>query len=72
MEDSSRSLAMTYYCYNCQRLQERAPHGVCYKCGSGHIFATGWLMRSRQARMAWLNQIWGENRRIAKATVASF
>jgi rRNA maturation endonuclease Nob1 len=62
MGDKSFALAMTYYCYNCQQLQERAPHGTCYSCGSDHIFANGWLMRSRQARMAWLNKIWGEKK----------
>lgn len=44
-------LDTAYACYSCREIQDRAPTGACFNCGSENIQPLGWLGRKRAERV---------------------
>lgn len=51
-----------YLCSECQEIQQGAPKGACFVCGSQEIFPLSWLLRKRSERVRWLELVSGRKR----------
>jgi hypothetical protein len=51
--------ALTYLCWSCHELFERAPRGTCPVCQSQNVHPLTTHFQSPRERIAWLRRIYG-------------